>query len=358
MASGACSDRVIKPIRLWYDRNVAGTYQLIGHLRANPDGLPLHVIGTYPRADHLMLQACDEAALEPVAPAEEYVEWALQFAAAHGVDVFVPGEQRQLAVARAADRFAELGTRVQVSRPEVIEVLQDKAETYRQAAAVGIPVPAYAVVRTGAELRAAYEELHAAGHGVTVKPVQGFGGSGFWKLSDTAPGLASFLGLPEGRMHLEEAVAILQRTDQVIPPLLVSQYLSSPEDSVDVLAMAGVVLASVIRRKPSLGQSRSFPKDPELTALTERLVWHFGPEYLCNVQWRRVLGRPVLLEVNTRAASGLAQSCASGVNFPYLALRLTLGLEVEVPEQVALADQVTFTEAVAMRPLRAPSHAE
>ena len=343
------------PVRLWYGRNVSGTYQLISLLRANPDAMAITVIGSYPRADHLMLQVCDEAALEPVLPADDYVEWALGFAREHRVDVFVPGENRQLAVARAVDRFQAQGTRVQVSRPDVIEVLQDKAETYRQAADLGVPVPAYAIARSGAELRAAYDELVSEGHAVTVKPVKGFGGAGFWKLSEDRPDLEAFLSLPDGRMHVNDAVAILDRSDREVPPLLVSQYLSSPEDSVDVLAAEGVVLASVIRRKPSKGQTRSFPKDPELTGLTERLVWHFGPDYLCNVQWRRVHGRPVLLEINTRAASGLAQSCASGVNFPYLALRLTLGLEVDVPEVAPQADQISFTDAVVMRPLTPPT---
>jgi glutathione synthase/RimK-type ligase-like ATP-grasp enzyme len=357
--SAVCSGPAISPpVRVWFARNVAGTYQLIDHLRDNVDGLQLHVIGTYPRPDHLMLQACDEAAVEPLLPAADYVEWALEFAAEHRVDVFVPGEARQLAVSQALDRFEAQGTRVQVSGPEAILALQDKAETYRQAAGIGIAVPVHAVVRTGTELRAAYDRMRAAGHGVTVKPVTGFGGSGFWKLSDEKATLEDFLGLPSGRMRIDDAVAILDRTEEVIPRLLVSQYLSSPEDSVDVLASQGEVLASVIRRKPSKGETRSFPVDPELTALTARLVRHVGPEYLCNVQWRRVDGRPVLLEVNTRAASGLAQSCASGVNFPYLALRLCLGLPVQVPEVARQADQVSYTHAAIMRPLTPPGRSD
>lgn len=341
-------------MRVWFGRNVAGTYQLIARLRGQP-GLDVTVIGTYPRADHLMLQACDEAGLEPDVPDDDYVEWALGFCAVHGVDVAVPGERRQLAMARARERFAAVGTTLQVSRAEVVETLQDKAETYRQAAAIGLPVPAYAVVSTGVGLRAAYGELRAAGHAVTIKPVTGFGGAGFWKLTEQPPGLEELLALPDGRLPLEQAVAILDRADGPVPPLLVSQYLWSPEDSVDVLAYGGELLASVIRRKPSTGQSRSFPRDPELTELTRRAVAHFRPDYLCNAQWRRVDGRPVLLEINTRAASGLAQSCDSGINFPYLALALALGREVDIPSARPQPDQVSFTDAVAMRALSPPA---
>jgi len=342
-------------VRLWYGRNVSGTFQLIRYLRANADDMAITVIGTYPRPDHVMLQACDEAAVEPVVPAEDYVDWAVEFAEKHRVDVFVPGEARQLAVALAAERFAAVGTLVQASAPDVIAVLQDKAETYRLAREIGIQVPAYVVAHSGTELREAYASLQQAGHAVTVKPVKGFGGAGFWKLSDEPPDLETLLGLPDVWMHIDDAVAILDRAEQGIPPLLVSQYVSSPEDSVDVLAAGGATLASVIRRKPSLGQTKSFPLDPELTELTERVIEHFRPEYLCNVQWRRDEGRPVLLEVNTRAASGLFQSCATGVNFPYLALRLCLGLDITVPPILPSPDQVSFTDAVVMHPLTVPS---
>jgi ATP-grasp in the biosynthetic pathway with Ter operon len=190
---------------------------------------------------------------------------------------------------------------------------------------------------------------------VTVKPVKGFGGAGFWKLSDKPADVDTLLALPEGRMNIDDAVAILDRAERDIPPLLVSQYVSSPEDSVDVLAAGGVTLASVIRRKPSVGQTQSFPLDPEISELTECVIEHFRPDYLCNVQWRRDGGRPVLLEVNTRAASGLFQSAASGVNFPYLALRLCLGLAVTVPPTVTSPDQVSYTDAIVMHPLTQPS---
>lgn len=341
----------MEPVRVWYSRNVSGTWQLI-HLLRQGD-VPVHVIGTYPRTDHLLLQACDEAGAEPVLPAEEWVEWALGFAARNEVDVFVPGEARQLAVARAADRFAAQGTRVQVMRPEVVEVLQDKDATYRLAASIGLPVPAYDVVCTADGLRASWERLRALGHEVVLKPVKGFGSAGFWKLTDEVPGLDDLLGHPSERLNVDQAVAMLARGGPV-PPLMVSQYLSSPEDSVDLLADQGSLLAAVVRRKPSVGQSRSFPHDPELLELTAQLVEHVGLHGLGNVQWRRADGRPVLLEVNTRAASGLAQSCASGINFPALALRQVLGLLVEVPTPRPVPDHVTYTEAVPMHPLTPP----
>ena len=52
-----------------------------------------------------------------------------------------------------------------------------------------------------------------------------------------------------------------------------------------------------------------------------------------------------LLEVNTRAASGLFQSAVSGVNLPYLALRLLLDGRVDVPTPQLGATVISYNEA-------------
>lgn len=347
---------VSAPVRVWYNRNVSGTYHLAPLLCGNPAELAVEIVGSYPREDHLMLQACDFTALEPViADGAEYVDWAVDFAQQHRIDVLVPGEGHQAELAAAADRFATVGTLVQSCSATTIELMADKAQTYRRAATLGFPVPLFEVVSTGGELRSSYDRIMASGERVTMKPVQGFGASGFWKLTEDVPELADLLGAPSPYLNVDAACAILDRAHadgQVVAPWIVSQYLASPEDSVDVLADGTNMLAGVIRRKPSLGQTRSFPADPELMELTEALVEAFGLAYLCNVQWRRSQGRPMLLEVNTRAAAGLFQSCAQGINFPYLALRLRLGLPVEVPARsTGAADQVVFSAAVVMHPL-------
>ena len=350
MLSELPPDPACSPVRIWFNRNVSGTYQLIAMLRAGD--VPVEVFGSYPRADHLMLQACDYADVEPVLDGPEaYVAWALGFAARHGIDVLVPGELHQAELAAAAGRFAAQGTLVQSSSAAVVTLLADKAATYRAAAALGIAVPAYEVVYDGPGLRAAYARLVGAGHRVTVKPVEGFGGQGFWELVDRSADLATLLGPPERVMGVEVAAGILDR-GPAAPALLVSQWLHDPEDSVDVLAHDGRCLAAVVRRKPAVGQTRSFPHDPEVLALTTRLVEGIGLDYLANVQWRRDdHDRPVLLEVNTRAAAGLYQSCATGVDFAGLALRLRLGLPVDVPVPGSVPDQVTYTDSVPMRPL-------
>src|SRR5436305_1252782 len=82
------------------------------------------------------------------------------------------------------------------------------------------------------------------------------------------------------------------------------------------------LLASAPRSKSGLPWTRELVDDPAAVAFARGMVEGLGLRYLSNVQVRyrhRPDGppEPVLLEVNTRAASGLYQSClASGLNLP------------------------------------------
>ena len=86
-------------------------------------------------------------------------------------------------------------------------------------------------------------------------------------------------------------------------------------------------------------------EDLEALSITEAMSKGHGLRYLSNVQVRYGQGRARLLEVNTRAASGLFHSAASGLNLPHLALRLLLDGEVHVPTPRFGATVLTWTEA-------------
>ncbi|MET0580910.1 MAG: ATP-grasp domain-containing protein, partial [Pseudoxanthomonas sp.] len=62
--------------------------------------------------------------------------------------------------------------------------------------------------------------------------------------------------------------------------------------------------------------------NPLLLAHAQSLVERFGLNGMINVQFKEdAHGRPRLLEINPRASGGVAMSCLSGINLPYLALR-------------------------------------
>lgn len=337
------------PLRLWFNQAYRGTSQLIGllHEGAAADGLRLEVVGSHTTRSTPFLQACDEAFPEPAHLAgEEWVEHALQVCAQRRIDVYVPGRER-LAVARAADRFAAAGVRLMVSPPEALRVLGDKALAHEAARTLGVPLPVTHVVTDAEGFRRAYEDLRAAGLGACLKPAVDHGAAGFRVLDETVGGYEDLLVLPSPRVHPDDVERRIAERGRVAP-LLVCEHLDGDELSVDVLSDDGEVLAAVPRSKGGPQWTRLLVDDPEALAITEAVSKGFGLRYLSNVQVRYGAGTCRLLEVNTRAASGLFHSAAAGVNLPYAALRLLLDGAVQVPAPVLGATVLTWTEAAAV----------
>lgn len=335
------------PLRLWFNQAYRGTYQLIGSMRASAaaDGLELHVTGSHTVASTPFLQACDAAFPEPEEiTGDDWVEHALQVCRDRGIDVFVPGRER-LAVALAADAFEAAGVRLMVSPPAALRVLGDKALAHTSALELGLPVPVTHVVTDAAGFRAAYDDLRAQGLQACIKPAVDHGAAGFRVLDDTVGGYADLLSVPGPHVHpdgVERRIA----AQGTIPPLLVAELLDGDEVSVDVLSRDGALLAAVPRSKGGPQWTRQLVDDPAALAITEAVVKAHGLRYLSNVQVRYGGGTCRLLEVNTRAASGLHHSAAAGVDLGYAALRLLLDGDVAVPAPVLGATVLVYEAAL------------
>lgn len=350
------------PLRLWFNETYRGTYQLIGLLRdgARPRQLVVH--GSHSVASTPFLQACDTAFVEPAETGDAFVEVALEHCRRHRVDVFVPGREMAAVAGREAD-FASAGVAVMVSPYQPVVDLADKRTTYRQAPAHGVAVPVWHVAETVGELRAAYGDLTGRGLEVCVKPARDHGARGFRRVveRDDAGELAALAAEPDHTVGLARLEHLLASTERVAP-LVVSEWLPGPEFSVDCVSdAAGGLLVAVARGKSGLPWTRELVDEPDLVETARRLVEGYRLRYLSNVQLRRrANGEPVLLEVNTRASSGLYQSCASGVNLPWLALRLLLdgtagnGTVGEVPRPRLPASLIAMTQAIPFRPPVAP----
>ncbi|MDQ2751033.1 MAG: ATP-grasp domain-containing protein [Actinomycetota bacterium] len=329
--AGSCGGALL---RIWFNRTYATNSHVIAMLRANPDGRPVHVIGTHSDADSPVLAACDEAYPEPPedCPAADYQAWALDFARQHDVHVLIP----RLAMADLADaraEFSALGVRLLCPAGDTVRLFEDKAATYRAAEKLGLPVPPHSVVTDAEGLQAAYEQVRETADVVCMKPVRATGGDGFRILSTIGPGIADLVGPADEQIPLDWAVSALRAArdaGQHVPALLVMPFLSGPEVSVDALAdSSGHTLAAVGRRKSR--RRGVIVDDRPARRVAETLNAAHGVSYLSNTQVRYWQGpgdaepRPYLLELNTRMSGGLFQTALAGVNLPWAALRLALG---------------------------------
>ncbi|MDT4956358.1 MAG: hypothetical protein QOG07_4229 [Pseudonocardiales bacterium] len=329
--AGGCGGALL---RIWFNRTYATNSHVIAMLRANPDGRPVHVIGTHTDADSPVLASCDEAYPEPPedCPAVDYVAWALEFAREHSVDVFIP----RLGMADLADArvdFAAQGVSLMCPAGDTVRLFDDKAAAYLAAAKLELPVPPHHVVTDAAGLRVAYEAVREVAEIVCMKPARATGGDGFRILSTVGPGLAELLGPADEQIPVDWAAAALDAARSAghdVPPLLVMPFLTGPEVSVDVLAdLGGRTLAAVGRRKSR--RRGVIVDDLPARRVAETLNLAHAVGYLSNTQVRYWQGpddlepRPYLLELNTRMSGGLFQTALAGVNLPWAAVQLALG---------------------------------
>jgi biotin carboxylase len=343
------------PIRIWFNRTYATTWHLIELLRSNPEQRAVHIVSSHTDPDSPVLAASDESYDEPTVSDDDYVEWALDFAQRHAIDVFVP-RAKMLALAAARDRFTALGVRLTCPAPETVRLFDDKALAYAAAATLGVPVPPHAVVRSAAELRAAYDALAVFGE-VCMKPVRGVGGAGYRRLTDAPRTWEDFRGKVRSLSRVDDVGAAMEKVaaGSVVEPLLVSVFLDGDEVSVDVVGDLAGTPITMIGRLHAGGRRRAIVEDRPAFEVARTLTTAHGISYLSNTQikyWRGpddAAARPYLLEVNTRAAGGLFHTVLAGVNLAWLSIKVALDEPIEQPVPVFGA---AYTQLPALVPLR------
>jgi biotin carboxylase len=199
--------------------------------------------------------------------------------------------------ARAAEALGLPG-----AEPAAVDRCRDKRRQRRALRAAGVAVPDFASARSPGEAVAA---ALAIGFPVVVKPADGTGSRGVRLCRDGAEvsdHVATLLQTPRD-----------ERGQPTIPAVLVEEYVSGPEVSVETFGTAVVgITAKHLGPLPSFVEyGHDFPADPAAPAGTEpaataiaalrALGLGFGP---AHTEIRLAERGPVVIEVNPRLAGG------------------------------------------------------
>lgn len=303
-------------------------------IRSNADNRKFIVYGTHPYEDALYLQNCDYAFIEPDISGEEYIEFCLDFCEKHRIDIFIPRKENVLISKRLA-RFEALGVKVLVCPDfELMEIMDNKAATYqsimkkeKEGSAI-IEVPDYYVVNNIEKFKKAYQNLTEKGHRVCFKPVIGEGANGFRVITNQTESIEQlFYSGISHRIFYNSACEILSQRER-FPDLMVLEFLEGREFSIDCLASTEKLYAVIPRMKGD-GRVRELVDHPHLIQLAHDFYQHYKLPYVFNIQVKYNNGVPKLLEVNPRMSGGLGISCLSGINIPYLAIKILLGEKMD-----------------------------
>jgi biotin carboxylase len=320
-------------MRIWFNRWFTTVTHFMELIRRNEDGRSFEIIGTHSNKDALYLQYCDYAFTEPTVSGEEYIEFCLEFCQKHKIDIFIPRKENTRIAKRLAD-FEAIGVKVLVCPDsELMETLDNKAAAYHsimqkeENGAKLVSIPDFYVVNTINDFKTAYQCLRDKGHTVCFKPVVGEGATGFRVIEDQIESIDQlFRRASSRRLPYHYACEILGQ-QEVFPDLMVLEYLEGPEFSIDCVASNEQLYAAIPRMKGE-GRIREILDHHELIQLAHRFHQHFPIPYIFNIQVKYNQGVPKLLEINPRMSGGMHFSCLTGLNLPYLAIKLLLGEEI------------------------------
>ncbi|MEH7250629.1 ATP-grasp domain-containing protein [Neobacillus niacini] len=320
-------------MRIWFNRWFTTVSHFIELIRANDEGRRFEIFGTHSNKDALYLQYCDYAFTEPTVSGEDYIEFCLDFCQKHKIDIFIPRKENVRISKRLAD-FEAIGVKVLVCPDsDLMETLDNKAAAYHsimqkeEAGADLVAIPDFFVVNNINDFKLAYQTLRDKGHTACFKPVIGEGATGFRVIEDKIESIDQlFRRASSRRLPFHHACEILSQ-QEVFPDLMVLEYLEGPEYSIDCVASNQRLYAAIPRMKGE-GRIREIINHQELIQLAHRFHQHYQLPYIFNIQVKFNHGVPKLLEINPRMSGGMHFSCLTGLNLPYLAIKVLLGEEI------------------------------
>ncbi|MDP4180095.1 MAG: ATP-grasp domain-containing protein [Bacillota bacterium] len=319
--------------RIWFNNWFNTAYHIINLIKRN-DEMEFKVFGTNRNPNSAMLRACDHYEVEEKIPEEEYTDFCLDFCKKHMIDVFIPHSNIS-SISHDAEKFEEIGVKLLICCDfKNLDLLSDKAKFYDFLENTVIDsnsankyekvfnVPKYYIVNNANDFRIAYDNLIKNGNAACFKPVRSEGGAGFRIIDEAAGSLESLFYFSGSRITFDDAYKRLSQKE-CFSDLMVMEYLSGYEYSIDCLALNGRLISAVPRKKLD-GRVRLLEESEELTKLASSLTRIFNLSYAYNIQVRYDGNIPKLLEINPRMSGGVWISCLSGINFPFLALKLLL----------------------------------
>jgi carbamoyl-phosphate synthase large subunit len=302
------------------------------------DERSIRIIATDIRKDASGLYLADASYIVPMGTDPSYAKELLKIAVHENADAVLPLSSMELQnLSQANDEFAEKGIKVLVSDPSPIQTALNKFKTYTflKGKDVKEVIPKFFLIKSCEGLEKASHNLGFPNKPFVIKPMEGKGKRGF-RIITTEP--LRFSNLMEEKpdsstMRYREFAEIVREAKK-IPPFLAMEYLAGNEYTVDALCKDGRPIVTVPRRreKTTLGISTTgcTEHNEKLIEITEKIVKAFGFEYLINAQFKfDENDEPKLLEINPRIAGTICLTVESGVNLPYLALKVALGEKIE-----------------------------
>lgn len=256
------------------------------------------------------------------------------------VDIVVPCVTRELLkFAEARQQFKEIGVRVAVMEPSLIELVNDKGALLTTIKNGGLPTAEFYLADNMEEFLEAIDNIGYPEKAFCVKAVTGNGSRGVRLVDPHISKSKLFFDEKPNGMYIskEELVATLKETETFPKQIMIMQFLPGEEYSVDMVVQQGNVLAEVCRRGLAVVSSNQtssvVENEPAVLQLCRQVAkllclnGNIGFDIKCDEK-----GTPFVIEINPRYTGGIVACLAAGANMPWLGIKNWMGIPIEQPQ--------------------------
>ena len=270
------------------------------------------VVAANATMDATGMLTADVAELLPLAKSPEYIDAMLAVCKRHAIKLlFSLHDWEAPYIARARERFLEIGTTPVMPSSDVMNICLDKFKMFEQMNRLGIPTPRTYLDRAAAERELTFPMI--------VKPRLGQGSLGLFKVN-TPDELAWAYQLSQSvteSFSVDAAVA-----DCEMPNVLVQECIAGDEYGCDIVNdLQGNFVTAFVKRKLAM---RAGETDVAVTVEEPRIVecaraiaaWSRHPGIMDTDFFLDREGKAWLLEMNPRFGGGYPFSHVAGADLP------------------------------------------
>lgn len=277
----------------------------------------------------------------PKAADDNFISEILNICKSEKIDVILPLVTKELLkLSIKKQRFLDIGTIVSVSDYSNLVVANNKGKLLQMLEKKGISIPKYEIAGTAETLKKAIYQLGYPEQPVCFKPTVSNGSRGFRILDPNINRVQMLFNEKPNSTYIimNDLISILEHANE-IPEIIVMEYLPGKEYSVDVLADNGKVITAIPRLREATVSGITtrgvVVKESDVIEYASKVVFELGLHGNIGVQIRRnINNEPNILEINPRIQGTIVHCLGAGVNLPYLAIKLGLGMPIEPHELV------------------------
>lgn len=283
-------------------------------------------------SDPSILQMFDAYYTVPKGDASDYIDSLLDICKKEKVNILFPIMSVELdELSKHKHIFEENGTLISISPSESISIANDKLKLFDFMSKEKLPCAKYYSVSDVNELKKAILSMGYPHKDVCVKATNSSGSRGFRIIKEKTFSLEHFLNEKPSSciVNLKDFLAYFD-SNEIIPELLVMEYLPGTEYTVDLLADCGKTIFCGCRKSLSMSNSIMLDgivvQNDTIKDLCKKIVEKLELDGNIGFDIKEDKdGNPLILECNPRITAGISIFKAAGINLPYLAVKKMLG---------------------------------